>query len=212
MYIYIYLPPYVQQILHSRVIPHPKRLHEGESWDKAQRMSVNSQRRFTHEMPWNHREIAIESLVYSEHVVGSRLSRSSSFKLPIFVAWIIWNPYPPVIKHDLPENGLFISDFPIKTSIQFGAFPALVWWHQRVNIPFKIPFNQHFPMVFLWFFWGFHRKLLENMVILTPSLWRWRVDAWIRTSLPSTSHRFRWSLFGDFRGIFGGFWGVLIWI
>ena len=51
------------------------------------------------------------------------------------------------------ENGPFISDCPIKTSIQFGDFPASqVWWHQRL-IPheypainhYKVPLNHHLP-------------------------------------------------------------------
>ena len=38
--------------------------------------------------------------------------------------------YPPVIKHGWRENGLFISDFPKKSSIQlqFGDFPAGHVW------------------------------------------------------------------------------------
>ena len=34
---------------------------------------------------------------------------------------------PPVIKHGWLENGPFIGDFPIKTSIQFGDLPLPCW-------------------------------------------------------------------------------------
>ena len=45
--------------------------------------------------------------------------------------------YPPVIKHGLQENGPFIGDFQIKTSIHRGFSVAMFDYQrdQRVRIP-----------------------------------------------------------------------------
>ena len=48
---------------------------------------------------------------------------------------VIYMNYPPVIKHGLLENTLFIADFPIFNPPFIGDFPAShVWWNQRVTI------------------------------------------------------------------------------
>ena len=45
------------------------------------------------------------------------------------VVWCdLMGTYPPVIKNGVLENGPFISDFPNKTSIQFGHFLASHVW------------------------------------------------------------------------------------
>ena len=43
------------------------------------------------------------------------------------------------------------DDFPMKSSIQLGDFPAChLWWHQRVN-----PIKSHKTTIFPWFSYGF---------------------------------------------------------
>ena len=40
------------------------------------------------------------------------------------IEWDFNGIYPPVIQHGMLENGPFIGNFPMNTSIKFGDFPA----------------------------------------------------------------------------------------
>ena len=76
-------------------------------------------------------ELDVVSLLFSlilSTIVGQILLTFIQFHLPFFKKAVnqVHHAYPAVIKHGLLENGLLISNFPpIKTSIQFGDFPAM---------------------------------------------------------------------------------------
>ena len=90
--------------------------------------------------------------------------------------------YPPAIKHGVLENGLLISNFPIKTAIDRFFFHCHVWLPEAK--PKRMPWNHHFPMVFIWFsynHWWFTRCLKGATGHRRPGLWS---AAGSRTSVP----------------------------
>ena len=55
--------------------------------------------------------------------------------------------YRPVIKYGLLENTLFRGGVPFGTPMKLVDFAMFDYWRLY---PMQIPFNHHFPLVFLW--------------------------------------------------------------
>ena len=68
----------------------------------------------------------LRSFFYQIPSTYPRFCSSSLIELPVLRSFLPFfqEQYPPVIKHGVLENGPFLNDSPMKSSDQFGDFPA----------------------------------------------------------------------------------------
>ena len=150
-------------------------------------MQIKSQKWWTVQI--SSRFISGESAGWRSH--GLKWMLPWTAQLTLLSWWTTYEPgfrslYPPVIKYGLPENGQFIIEFPIKTSISRG-FPIAMFDYWRVN-PIKSHKTTTFPMVFLRFSYVFPYGLQRVASWDPPSGWLVKYDPskcqpmWIRMS------------------------------